>query len=458
MITSALLPRHEVHIADFLRPNDLSKIIREFAPQACGISCSFTVDEPQTLQIARFVKSMLLKLFVFVGGHHASLNPKDFAIPAIDALVVGEGEETTAELMAAIEEGQDLLDVPGLICNREEYQITTKPRDLIANLDTLPLPARQMTKRWRNNYFMGLLRPTASIETARGCPFRCNFCSVWYFFRGKCRFKSAERVVNEIEKVEEQHIFFTDDNFLSNVNRAKTISHLIRERGIRKTYSIQARTDTIARYPEVITDWKEVGLDGVFIGLEKIDAIGMAKVAKANSVENNEIAMHVLKQNQVGVMGSLIVDPDWNIEDFTRLRNYVRHHKIDTPTFTVLTPLPGTPLFEQQKDRLTTNKYELFDLMHAVVPTRLELPTFYREFAKLYSSCYSLRHMAFMALQGIVTGMSGHHTSPGHLWRIARSTRFFNDSAAFLAAHTQDDCEGLEAPVNNRTRQTKTQT
>lgn len=220
MIGASLIPRHEVRLIDVFKLGDLIRGAAEFVPQVCGISCSFTVDVPQTLQIAQFLKSLKTKPFIFIGGHHASLSPHDFSDSTIDAVVVGEGEVTTSELMMALEDGQDLGSVPGLILNTPDGQFTTPPRDLIPSLDGLPYPARYLTKQHRNNYFMGLLRPTASVETARGCPFRCNFCSVWHFFRGKCRFKSPERIVDEIARLDESHVFFTDDNFLSNVPRA----------------------------------------------------------------------------------------------------------------------------------------------------------------------------------------------------------------------------------------------
>jgi len=435
MIAAALEARHQVMIVDLLESKDLIRVARAFAPDAVGISCCFTVDVPQSLRIAAFAKSLDSKPYVFVGGHHASLSPEDFSESAVDAVVVGEGEGTAVDLASAIETGQSVSHVSGLVINTPGGQIRTPPRDLIANLDDLPRPARHLTRRWRGRYFLGFLKPTATIETSRGCPFRCSFCSVWHFYGGICRFKSAERVVSEIAEVEEPHILFSDDNFLVNVKRAKKIARLIRERGINKTYSIQARTDTIARHPEVIADWKEIGLDGVFVGLEKLDTEGLEKVAKNNTAENNEAALEVLRAHGVSVMASLIVDPDSGPEDFARIRKYLRQQPVVTPSFTVLTPLPGTDLFDQMKDRLTTRQYELFDLMHAVLPTRLDLPTFYRELANLYASAYSTRKMAGMALQGILGGMAGRRPPLRHLWRIVSSVRFFTDPDEYLSAH-----------------------
>jgi radical SAM superfamily enzyme YgiQ (UPF0313 family) len=81
-------------------------------------------------------------------------------------------------------------------------------------LDELPVPARHLTNRYRQHYHLGFQKPSSIMETARGCPYRCDFCSVWKFFQGKCRMKSAERVFHEIKTVREKYIFLADDNFL----------------------------------------------------------------------------------------------------------------------------------------------------------------------------------------------------------------------------------------------------
>lgn len=109
---------------------------------------------------------------------------------------------------------------------------------------------------------------------------------------------------------------------------------------------------------------------------------------KQNSLANNERALEILHAQGVRVTASFIVDPKSDSGEFSRLRAYVRQRRIRQPSFTVLTPLPGTQLFDQYRQRLTTANYELFDLLHAVLPTRMALPDFYREFARLYRSAY----------------------------------------------------------------------
>ncbi|RKY04394.1 B12-binding domain-containing radical SAM protein [Candidatus Poribacteria bacterium] len=390
MIGGALKGRHEVELIDLrLSPfEELIEKLEDFKPHACGISSTFTVDYNPTMRIAEVIKEVNGDIFVFVGGHHPSLCPEDFDKPFIDAIVIGEGERTAAELMECLEERGDLRKVKNLVLNAPEGQIHTPRGRLIRDLDSLPYPDRGLIGRYWRKYRITARQPLSSVETARGCPYRCRFCSVWVFYGGIVRFKSPERVVNEIERTEAENVFFTDDNFFTNVERAKEIARLIRERGIRRKYIIQTRSDVIASHPELISDWAEIGLEGVFIGFEKARQEELDSIAKRNTVENNERALKILRANGIEPLVSFIVDPDYDREDFATLRRYIRKLRLRFPSFSVLTPLPGTELFEQLKEKIVCRNYDLFDLVHPVLPTKLPLKEFCREFARLYRMAY----------------------------------------------------------------------
>jgi len=248
----------------------------------------------------------------------------------------------------------------------------------------LPMPARDLSSRYAASYFFLFDQPHACIATSRGCPFRCNFCSVWKFYNKRCRYMSAERVVDELLQVEPGAVSFVDDNFLSNVPRAWRILELVRERGIRKEYGIQARTDTISKHPDLLRAWREVGLETVLIGFEGASQEKLDAVCKGATVEQNERAMDLLNQLGVHMWGAFIVDPQFTRDDFRQLKRYREERGIIYPQFTILTPLPGTDLYAERYHELVTHDYRLFDALHAVLPTRLGREDFYKEFAALY--------------------------------------------------------------------------
>jgi len=434
---AAAVPEAEVALLDMRLDPDLDSVLTDFQPDLVGLSCPFTTQVNITLALAARVRAACPQAFVVVGGHHPSLRPGDFLDPHVDAIACGEGEHTFAELIACRREGGDVATVPGLLVNRDGAQQPTPPRPTIADLDALPLPARELTARWRSQYYWMNQRPHALVETSRGCPYRCNFCSVWRFHGTQVRCQSPERVLEEVAAVEEPWVFFTDDNFLLSVPRAKRAAELIAEAGLRKQYTFQARTDTLVRHPELLEQWRDIGLVCVFLGLEAATAEGLHDLDKRNTIENNEAAIALLKQLGIGFTGNFIADPNWDRGDFEALRSYVSRHGLFNSSFSILTPLPGTVLYEETKAQITTDDYEMFDLWHTVLPTRLPLEVFYAEFASLWAAAAASaprttkRRRVLKGLWQVLTG----RISPTHARRIAQVLARFRDPETYLQAH-----------------------
>ena len=274
--------------------------------------------------------------------------------------------------------------MPNLIWKKEGSFVTNKLDKIRPNLDTLALPRRDLVKHYRDDYFMLFDQPDSSVTTGRGCPYKCNFCSVWKFYDGKVRQMSAQRVVHELMTIETEHITFTDDNFLLNAARENEIVDLIEAHGIKKRYSMQCRTDSISRHPELVERWAKIGLYGVLLGLEGSSNRILHKVNKKNTMTANDEAIKIIKDLGLVIWGAFIVDPEWTEDDFKRLRDYVTDKQITHTQFTVLTPLPGTELYRQERDQLLTKDYRCFDTLHSVLPTRLDRKEFYKHFASLY--------------------------------------------------------------------------
>lgn len=429
-MVAGALKGHQVRILDMRLEPELDRVVLSFNPDLCGISCCYTIDVPSSLLIARRLKQNGSKPFVVVGGHHATMMPEDFFREEIDAVVVGEGEETMRDLADRLERGGDLWKVPGLFIRDGKTFSCTGVRELVEDLDSLPFPDHGALQGYRRNYHMGFQKPLALAETTRGCSHRCHFCSVWIFYQGRCRMKSPERVLSELMSIRERNILFTDDNFLISASRAEEIAGLLKKMGIQKRFTFQARSDTIVQHPDLLARWKEVGLSGVFIGFEKIEDEALASLEKRNSVKNNEQALEILRILGIEVWASFIVDPDYEEEDFERLRQYIIDHRIKTPTFSVLTPLPGTRLFEEEGKNLTTRDYRLFDIAHAILPTRLPLSEFYRQYASLWDTPYSKYSLIWEGFRAL---LKGHFTLP-ELMRMLRSAQKLSDPSFYLSS------------------------
>jgi radical SAM superfamily enzyme YgiQ (UPF0313 family) len=384
---AATVPDHETRILDMRIEANLQAELEDFAPDLVAVT-ALTTEVYAAQDLLRAVKAFSPEIFTVVGGHHATLLPGDFCIQQVDAIALGDGEAVFPGLVDAVSKGsarRGLRDVPNLVWqDREGNFVRNAALPTTVSMNELPLPRRDLTDRYRQEYYFLFDRPDTSVATGRGCPYRCNFCSVWVFSGGRTQQMSPQRVVREIAAADTDHITFVDDNFLMNQKREHAIADLIRSSGLRKRYSMECRTDSIVRQPELVSKWVEIGLYAVLLGLEGASDEILRSVNKRNTSSTNDEAIRILQDHGVIIWGAFIADPDWEAGDFTQLREYVSRKQITHTQFTVLTPLPGTELHRQKSDELLTDDYTCYDTLHAVTPTRLPRDEFYRRFANLY--------------------------------------------------------------------------
>jgi hopanoid C-3 methylase len=374
---------HEVRLVDARLETDVERVFAEFGPHAVGLT-GFTTHLNIVKDLAASLKSRDPNVLVVAGGHHATVRPDDFAGTAVDVVVIGEGVFTMVELLHAIEQGREARTVRGLALQGPAGLVYSEPRPP-SPLDELPMPDRSLTAVHRGNYFSEWFRPLASVRTSLGCTARCTFCALWSITGGKYLRRDAENVVKELRTVAEANVFFCDDESMVDVKRMSRLADLIAESGIRKKYFLYARVDTIVKHPELFAKWKRVGLSQVFVGMEDFSDARLAAMKKGISTEQQVLAVKILSGLGIMMYASFMVDPDYGVEDFRLLREYIRRLKLTYATFTVLTPLPGTELHASVKNRLLSEKPDLYDMLHALVPTRLPLPEFYEQMARLYA-------------------------------------------------------------------------
>ena len=388
---------HEVRIFDLRLDGEEEGMAqcRRFAPEVVGLQCNFTTERNRTLRLADRVRRELPEAFVLVGGHDASREPAWFLHPSIDCVAIGDGEEIMPLLVDALARGTSLDGVPGLALNCGSAgggQRFTREAPMRDDLDSLPMPARHLIAHYAPHYYINFRKPLALMETARGCPFKCNFCSVWKFHKSSFREKSPERVVAELKAIEAPNVFITDDIFWMDVRRGEELARQIKAAGIKKYFTVQTRTDIICKFPHLIEMWKDCGSLAIFLGLESVTDEGLKAVNKSNTQSNNARALAILRELGVGYTPNFIVDPAWDREDFARLRGWIEETGAYNSGFSVLTPLPGTDLWETAKHQVTTHDWEMYDIIHAVLPTKLSLEEFYEEYSRLWRHVLDVRY------------------------------------------------------------------
>lgn len=385
-VGAGLAPDHDVQVLDLLLERGVEQRLREFRPDIVGTSCYIT-GVGEVKRICRATKAWNPEVRTVVGGVHASLVPEDFADPAVDVIVQGDGTTVMPQLLRLLDAGRSPLELPMVAVPDEAGGLRLSPRGpYIPDPDTLPFPRRELTAHLRHRYFYIYHSPLALLKTTWGCWYDCNFCFNWRVTGGPAYARSPESIVAELEGIAEPEVYIVDDIFLINRRRLARLGELVRERGIRKRYLCFSRADFIAHNEDVIAEWAELGLSAVLIGLEAATDAELQAMEKRSTVELNREAVAVLRRNGVDPYGSLIPQPDYLPQDWERLARFIDETGLYYLNISPLTPLPGTTIWSEYRDRITVRRdaHALWDLSHAVLPTRMPLKAYYRALLRVY--------------------------------------------------------------------------
>jgi radical SAM superfamily enzyme YgiQ (UPF0313 family) len=417
----------ESRLVDLRIPGaNLVASMMEFRPQLVAIKCGYTTDVPVVADLAREVKRLDPTVPIVVGGHHISLSPEDLFIPEIDGIAYGEAEDIFPLIVRELGTGGSLARVPYMYYREPDgtFKTTVVPRP-IANeilhnsheMNRRPLPLRELCDPYRDHYYFLYYRRPYSIETARGCRYRCSFCSVWQFHHGVYKVEGWERTFEEIMRIPDgSYVNIVDDLAIQVMphedyrqSDAWKLAQALIQSGNKRRFWMQCRADNIVRNKELYTAWAEAGLDMVLIGLESDDPAELKRVNKGSKVNVNEEAINFLHSLKVKIWGAQIIFADWLHDRFDRLIEYNKRLNIECPQFTIHTPLPGTVDWKKYYDQLITTDRRYFDFLHPVLPTALPIREFIERYVQLYRECHMSRSQLMemvrtgrVTLQGVI--------------------------------------------------------
>src|SRR5271155_2014992 len=379
------------------------RTIERWRPDVVAFGCNYLANVPEIVDLAKAAKARFPGIFICVGGHSASFTANaliEHGAGAVDCVLKGEGEASIPLLLAAIEAGLDPATVPGAVTAAGDGP----PPALVHSLDG-GMPARDLW-RHRRKYFVGILDPCASVEFSRGCPWDCSFCSAWTFYGRSYRLVSPERVVEDLRRIREPGVFVVDDVAFVHERHAMELGEAVARAGIKKRYYLETRGDVLLRNKEVFRFWKTLGLQYIFLGVEAIDEEGLKRHRKRVSVSKNFEALEFARSLGVMVAINIIADPDWDRRRFEVIRQWC----LEIPeivNLSVNTPYPGTESWLTESRRLTTRDYRLFDIQHAVLPTKLPLAEFYEELVNT-QRVLNRKHLGFKAVRSLSRVLAGN--------------------------------------------------
>ena len=396
-VAAALLQAgHDVRLLDLqvFEAKDFQDALDSWRPEAIGFSLNYLANVPEVIDLARQARRRLPRCRIMVGGHSASFIAAellDHADGAIDCVVRGEGEAVAPQVVDAFASGGSLTALAGVVTPDG-----SGPPPLLLHDLTLHTPARHLAQR-RKRYFIGHLDPCASIEFTRGCPWDCAFCSAWTFYGRSYRMLTPEAAVEDLAQVAEPNVFIVDDVAFIKPEHGMGIADAIERRGIRKQYYLETRADVLLRNREVFERWVKLGLQYMFLGIEAIDEEGLKRHRKRTHKTENDRALEIARELGLTVAVNIITDPDWDEQRFAVVREWA----LSVPEIvhlTVNTPYPGTETWLTESRRFTTRDYRLFDVQHAVLPTRLPLRQFYEQLVRS-QDILNRKHMGWTALR-----------------------------------------------------------
>jgi radical SAM superfamily enzyme YgiQ (UPF0313 family) len=388
LAAGAKLDSHEVQLIDLrLHPDELDHTLLQFRPEIVGVT-GYSMHVLRALAVCRRVKELLPQCWTVVGGHHATLLPEDFQEPQVDFVVCGEGVHPFRRLLGMLADRAPVSGIAGL-WSRVDGKFISGGAPESFKIDDLPMPDRTITLEDRDSYFIDWMKPIALLRTTVGCPYRCSFCSLWKIMDGRYYIREIERVIQELETIREECVFLVDDEAFINGPRMMGLAQAIKDRGLRKRYFAYCRIDTLLRQPELMRAWRDVGLERLFIGIEAISAKTLNEYNKRLDVAQIEAGLEAARQIGIEVFAGFVVNTNYTAREFKQLVRFIEHHKISYPSFTVLTPIPGTAAlttFDDVIERQPNGRpnWEFFDLQHPVTQTTLPKVEFERLYKNLY--------------------------------------------------------------------------
>lgn len=340
---------------------DVLEILKKQQPDIIGVSFG-SQNRFFAFDLIRVIKKNFPKVPLVVGGPHPTLTSGDLLahIPEVDIVVKGEGEYTFLELVKALEAGGDFLrNVDGIVWRNGDQIVHNKPREPIADLDSLPMLARDLLPIEKYQQSIPLFQDQicTSMISSRGCPYSCIYCSTAQQWGHNIRHRSAKHVVDEVEYLMKNYkldgVGFFDDVFTMNKQRVIDICQEMINRKLDIKWWCEARANTI---DAEVVDWmKRAGCVHISMAIESGSAAILKNIKKAITLEQAQNATKIIKQAGIKLklffMHSL---PGETYEDIKKTvflsRNLERKYGVDQSTQSLTMVYPGTYLEQTAKD------------------------------------------------------------------------------------------------------------
>jgi len=366
LTVAALTPsNHFVYIED----ENLSKIRFDDKPDLVGINVNVDTSE-RAIGIAKKFRQQNIK--VVFGGIHVSANPETM-IEFCDAIVIGDAENSWEQLI------NDLIDN-----NLQQFY-----HNKLLDLSKVPIPRWNIAKL--NNYLYNNI-----VVTSRGCPYKCNFCyNSSAYADSTFRNRPINTVIDEINQLETKQIMFIDDNFIGNPKW--TLEFVQKIKPLKLTWHAAVSTNII-HHKYLIDEFAESGCRSLFIGFESINDQSIKSAQKSqNKIFEYEELIQLLHSKNIMVNASLVFGFDYDKPTvFKETLKWLVKNKVETMTAHILTPYPGTRLFEklESEGRIVNLDFRKYNTSNVVFsPAGMTVKELKNGYLWMYREFYSFKNI-----------------------------------------------------------------
>ena len=371
---------------DFLEGGSLTKFeetVRREKPDVIGFS-TFTPTAPGVSRLAQFCRSRFPDIKLMQGGVHATVYADRLLQSGeTDFIVHNEGEVTTVELMKCLANGGNLADVQGISWLADGEVVTNPSRPMIEDLDTIPFPAWHMLpwERYRLFNFARVTDPATLVLGSRGCPYRCNFCSLTVMGHQR-RKRSIKNLVDECEYMWDRYGFkqmaYVDPIFPISRKEAIAFRDEVCKRGLQRhqVWTTETRVDLMDR--ETVEAMYESGCRRVMFGFETGDQETLDAIRKDFKIAQAYEAVRLCHQVGMGVIGFFIIgSPGESERSINMTIDFACDLGIDFAKFTSFVPYPGTPIYYEFLKDGTIKHPEVYDFARYTSYPTDDNPTIY---------------------------------------------------------------------------------
>lgn len=346
---------HEVQLVDgaFWTHREVIDKVRQFRPGFVGVSANASLWK-KAAKTAEDIKAVDPAIHISVAGPFPSaVEEKCLELcKHFDSVVIGEGEETVPDLLARVEAGESLEGVAGVAYRAAGGAIVKNPpRPLVENLDTIPIPRRELLgdfEKYESPPGSYRHKPIAIVMTSRGCKARCIYC---FQMKGerRIRFRSVENVVQEIEELINHYGFkeirFLDETFTADRDRAMEILRQLKQKQLEFSFYVSSRVNTVDY--ELLKAMKDAGCWAILFGAESGVQKNLNTMKKGISLDQTRAAVKAAKKAGLKVYTPFIIGiPGETYQEALKTIDFAIELDPHYANFHSMTPFPGTELYE----------------------------------------------------------------------------------------------------------------